>query len=601
MTLSWTKGDFAKTHQVYVGTDKTLVDGAGIQTAKIYRGTQTGTSYKLTALDVDWFGPLVPDTTYYWKITEVNGTMTEYTSPVWSFKTAPYVNIDDFEDYNNADDISVSWSNGYTLTGCGYCQGLAVGYSGRALTQDGAGKYLRYTYINDGSNPGLVYFSEAKRPYSGGTSFTGGGMLSPTPKALRVDYLGSPTNAVDPTADRMYVAIEDTAGNVSVCLNPDASAALATSWTSWYSNLATISAAGTPNPVNLEAISGFAIGFGVRCDCVGGAGGDGNVMFDNIRLYAATCVPAFGPSADLDEDCDVDINDMDVLATDWLKHAETFTFPVITQPATPPVLWYKFDDSSLGNPGNLCADSGTSTNPDRPLAGYAGTVQNWIPQNWNATGSRNGTECFHIPATSTALHPDIAQSFVAADTNALDFMSDDAHSVENGGGGISFSVWINADLTAYQFLVQWCGLFSVGKTGAEVVEVHCPSNMPAGAGSVWAAVEFDFYTPPTFAKNRVQAYLPLIDYGGRWNHFAFVKEPSRMSTYCNGQVVAHMDANGLEGDPNAGVYGQLFTPPITNFRIATRGRDNLTWVLGPANSTTSRFMTMPCQRKTLLT
>ena len=47
-------------------------------------------------------------------------------------------------------------------------------------------------------------FSEAKRPYSGGTSFTGGGVISPAPKALRIDYRGNATNAANNlNGDRM--------------------------------------------------------------------------------------------------------------------------------------------------------------------------------------------------------------------------------------------------------------------------------------------------------------------------------------------------------------------------------------------------------------
>ncbi len=59
------------------------------------------------------------------------------------------------------------------------------------------------------------------------------------------------------------MAIEDTAGNVSVYDNPDANAALAADWTSWYSNLYDINAVGN---TNLNTISGFAIGFGLRCN-----------------------------------------------------------------------------------------------------------------------------------------------------------------------------------------------------------------------------------------------------------------------------------------------------------------------------------------------
>ena len=36
-----------------------------------------------------------------------------------------------------------------------------------------------------------VVFSEARRSYSGGTSFTGGGVISPVLRALRIDYRGS--------------------------------------------------------------------------------------------------------------------------------------------------------------------------------------------------------------------------------------------------------------------------------------------------------------------------------------------------------------------------------------------------------------------------
>ena len=74
-------------------------------------------------------------------------------------------------------------------------------------------------------------------------------------------------------------------------------------------------------------------------------------MFDNIRLDAPTCVPELGPTADLDEDCDVDIDDLDIFANDWLLKAETITFDVM-QPSKAPILWYKFNESgSIPIPG----------------------------------------------------------------------------------------------------------------------------------------------------------------------------------------------------------------------------------------------------------
>ena len=45
-----------------------------------------------------------------------------------------------------------------------------------------------------------------------------------------------------------------------------------------------------------------------------------------------------------------------------------------------------------------------------------------------------------------------------------------------------------------------------------------------------------------------------------------------MKTYLNGNLIAHSDANGLTGDPNAAVYGPLCADPnVSAFRIGTRG------------------------------
>jgi hypothetical protein len=316
LQLSWTAGDWADSHRVFFCTASPVATNTSDPI--VYRGTQSGTVYNLKNLLPNYI--LSPGTTYYWRVVEVNTTYgTAWASPLpaWSFTTAAYVNIDDFEDYNSTDDVNANWPDGYTLTGdCLWdpnIYGYSHGYAGRALIHDANGKYLRYTYTNGGGRE--MVFSEARRSYSGGTSFTGGGALSPSPKVLRIDYRGVATNSVNPVYDRMYVAIEDTAGNVAVYQNPDTNAARVGNWTSWHSNLYGINALGVPAPVNLEAISGFAIGFGVRCRPAGTGGGDGNVMFDNIRLYT---ICGGNSSADFDRNNIVDWKDFDWIPEFWL-------------------------------------------------------------------------------------------------------------------------------------------------------------------------------------------------------------------------------------------------------------------------------------------
>jgi hypothetical protein len=69
----------------------------------------------------------------------------------------------------------------------------------------------------------------------------------------------------------------------------------------------------------------------------------------------------------------------------------------------------------------------------------------------------------------------------------------------------------------------------------------------------------------------------LLDFGGRWNHWVWVKTPMSMKMYCNGEKVAQTDANGQPGDPNAGVAGPWFQMPAGAIHIGTRGSNWAMW------------------------
>jgi hypothetical protein len=338
INLTWCPGRLAASHDVYFGTDYSDVDNATISTPIIYKGRRSDPNYLATGLKAG--------NTYFWRIDEVNGANI-WRGPVYSFRTGLF--IDDFERYNSFADLNANWPNGYQLThagGPGNCTNpLAKGYSGRALIEDATGKHLQYTYNNDNTHSEWngMNFSETKISYSGsGVSFTGGGAISPEPNTLRIDYKGRATNAanvISPAGcplpdgngdlDRMYVAIEDTAGNVAIYLNPDPNAQLVTNWTPWPIPLKDINDInhgigpdGNPHTVNLNAITGFAIGFGIRGDTVTGDqdGVDANsiVMFDNIQLE-----PPFIPQqcgqlpADFTCDCIVNFADFAIMGEEW--------------------------------------------------------------------------------------------------------------------------------------------------------------------------------------------------------------------------------------------------------------------------------------------
>ena len=78
LTLSWAAAKSAVKHQVYFGADSAAVESATTSTMALYKGEQTGTSYKVTGTNV-----LTP---YYWRVDEVgsNGSVTK--GNVWKFQ-----------------------------------------------------------------------------------------------------------------------------------------------------------------------------------------------------------------------------------------------------------------------------------------------------------------------------------------------------------------------------------------------------------------------------------------------------------------------------------------------------------------------------------
>ncbi|MEE9366249.1 MAG: PA14 domain-containing protein, partial [Dehalococcoidales bacterium] len=89
VTLVWTPGDYAASHDVYLGENFDDVDAGAADT---FRGNQVSTSFTIGFPGVPYPDGLVPGTTYYWRIDEVNDLHPE--SPwrkglVWSFAIAP--------------------------------------------------------------------------------------------------------------------------------------------------------------------------------------------------------------------------------------------------------------------------------------------------------------------------------------------------------------------------------------------------------------------------------------------------------------------------------------------------------------------------------
>jgi hypothetical protein len=80
------------------------------------------------------------------------------------------------------------------------------------------------------------------------------------------------------TPDRLYVALEDNAGNIVVAAHPDSDVLLTTSWTRWDTPLSQFTTGG----VDVTAVRTIYLGFGDRDNPV--PGGGGTVYVDDVRI-----------------------------------------------------------------------------------------------------------------------------------------------------------------------------------------------------------------------------------------------------------------------------------------------------------------------------
>ncbi len=249
--LGWTAGREAAKHDVYFSTDEqAVIDG----TAPV--ATVTETSHRPLALDLD--------TTYYWKVNEVNEAETPSTweSSIWSFTITDHLIVDDFEDYNDypPDEIFSTWIDGYGTT----TNGALIAHDDPPFAETtvvhGGRQSMAYRYDNN------FKYSEATMTLSSQRDWTIRGVGE-----LSLWFYGDASNA----AERMYVALNGSA----VVYHDNPNAAQIATWTEWRIDLQEFAAQG----VNLSNVNTITIGFGDKNNLQ--AGGSGMVFFDDIRLY----------------------------------------------------------------------------------------------------------------------------------------------------------------------------------------------------------------------------------------------------------------------------------------------------------------------------
>jgi len=260
--LTWVPGVFADSHEVYLGINADAVKNADTSSPE-YKGSGNFGSESYDAGQLEW------STTYYWRIDEANNANADspWTGPLWSFTTANFLILEDFESYNDINESEPGSNRIYNAWVDGFddpLNGSQVGHLDPPFYEE--------TIVHGGNKSMPLYYdnavgkSEATLTLTSNRNWTVNSV-----NTLTIWFRGDAANA----AENLYVALNGSA--VVNHDNPDA--ALRTSWTQWNIDLQAFADQG----VNLANVDTISLGLGNKSNPA--AGGSGIMYFDDIRLY----------------------------------------------------------------------------------------------------------------------------------------------------------------------------------------------------------------------------------------------------------------------------------------------------------------------------
>ena len=159
VTLTWIAGAVAASHDVYFGSDTDAVKNATTASPE-YKGPKTLGEESYTP------GNLVFNTTYYWRIDEVNAANPDgpWAGKVWSFTTGDFFVIDDFEDYNAGNNqIWFAWHDGLGAGAPGTPGYLPGNGTGAAVGDETTASYTEETIVHGGSQSMPISYDNNKQ------------------------------------------------------------------------------------------------------------------------------------------------------------------------------------------------------------------------------------------------------------------------------------------------------------------------------------------------------------------------------------------------------------------------------------------------------
>ncbi len=152
--LTWGAGDYASSHEVYFGTGQEAVRNADTSSSE-YKGTRNLGSQSYDPGKLEW------DTTYYWRVDEVNNVNPDspWIGSIWSFTTANFLIVDSFKDYDAGDNqIWYAWKDGLGYGTPGTDPYYAGNGSGSAVGDENTASYTEETIVHGGNQSMPLFY-----------------------------------------------------------------------------------------------------------------------------------------------------------------------------------------------------------------------------------------------------------------------------------------------------------------------------------------------------------------------------------------------------------------------------------------------------------
>ncbi|NLH43775.1 MAG: hypothetical protein GX448_18200 [Planctomycetes bacterium] len=261
LVLNWSAGESAAQHDVYFGTDAKAVADADPTTAGVYQGRQNAGATTFDPGELEW------NKTYYWRVDELNSAEAAgpWTGSVWSFTTADFLVVDDFETYTDDEGqrIYETWLDDFANNVCGSTVGyLDAPFAEQTIVHAG-GQSMPLDY----NNVCPPHYCQTERELPSVQNWTVNGV-----KTLVLHVRGKAGNLASP----MYVSIQDSAGKLGTVRGTDPAIVQRATWTRWEIPLSEFTAAG----VNVAKVRKVIVGVGNPAAPTAGA--CGLVFIDDI-------------------------------------------------------------------------------------------------------------------------------------------------------------------------------------------------------------------------------------------------------------------------------------------------------------------------------